>query len=213
MEKEKLLNVLHYYYDTASLKEVERTGWKYWNVSRDGRIESIPEHIYGTQQLAIAIFSEFNLDIDIFKVVTMLSVHETEEINIGDKTPFDNISDQEKLEIGKVAVAKTFSTLSQKEMFIRLVDEFNERKTPEAKFAYYCDKMECDLQAKKYFDEDRCSFDKVSPNIMNDKRVQKIISEGAKTVGEVFIDYDTYRYAESDIFTEMIHFLKEYSTK
>lgn len=213
MEKEKLLNVLHYYYDTASLKEVERTGWKYWNVSRDGRIESIPEHIYGTQQLAIAIFSEFNLDIDIFKVVTMLSVHETEEINIGDKTPFDNISDQEKLEIGKVAVAKTFSTLSQKEMFIRLVDEFNERKTPEAKFAYYCDKMECDLQAKKYSDEDRCSFDKVSPNIMNDKRVQKIISEGAKTVGEVFIDYDTYRYAESDIFTEMIHFLKEYSTK
>ena len=143
----------------------------------------------------------------------MLSVHETEEINIGDKTPFDNISDQEKLEIGEVAVAKTFSTLSKKEMFIRLVDEFNERKTPEAKFAYYCDKMECDLQAKKYSDEDRCSFDKVSPNIMNDKRVQKIISEGAKTVGEVFIDYDTYRYAESDIFTEMIHFLKEYSTK
>lgn len=108
-----------------------------------------------------------------------------------------SISDQEKLEIGEVAVAKTFSTLSKKEMFIRLVDEFNERKTPEAKFAYYCDKMECDLQAKKYSDDNRCSFDKVSPNIMNDKRVQKIISEGAKTVGEVFIDYDTYRYAES----------------
>ena len=49
MEKEKLLNVLRYYYETNSLKEVERTGWKYWNVSRDRRIESIPEHIYGTQ--------------------------------------------------------------------------------------------------------------------------------------------------------------------
>lgn len=68
----RLERINYYYYDTASLKEVERTGWKYWNVSRDGRIESIPEHIYGTQQLAIAIFSEFNLDIDIFKVVTML---------------------------------------------------------------------------------------------------------------------------------------------
>ena len=162
MEKEKLLNVLHYYYETNTLKEVERTGWKYWNVSREKRIESIPEHIYGTQQLAMAIFSEFTLKIDIFKVVTMLSLHETEEINIGDKTPFDGVSEQEKLEMGKKAVAKTFSVLDKKDMFTQLVDEFNERRTPEAKFAYFCDKMECDLQAKKYSDDGRCSFENVS---------------------------------------------------
>lgn len=213
MEKEKLLNVLHYYYETNTLKEVERTGWKYWNVSREKRIESIPEHIYGTQQLAMAIFSEFNLKIDIFKVVTMLSLHETEEINIGDKTPFDGVSEQEKLEMGKKAVAKTFSVLDKKDMFTQLVDEFNERQTPEAKFAYFCDKMECDLQAKKYFDDGRCSFENVSKNIMEDERVKKIIANGAKSVGDVFIDYDTYRYAESDIFFDMIHFLREYSTK
>lgn len=213
MEKEKLLNVLHYYYETNTLKEVERTGWKYWNVSRDKRIESIPEHIYGTQQLAIAIFSEFDLKIDIFKVIAMLSVHETEEINIGDKTPFDGVSEQEKMEMGKKAVAKTFSVLDKKDMFTQLVDEFNERQTPEAKFAYFCDKMECDLQAKKYSDDGRCSFSNVSKNIMEDERVKKIIANGAKSVGEVFIDYDTYRYAESDIFFDMIHFLKEYSTK
>lgn len=213
MEKEKLLNVLHYYYETNTLKEVERTGWKYWNVSRDKRIESIPEHIYGTQQLAIAIFSEFDLKIDIFKVITMLSLHETEEINIGDKTPFDGVSEQEKMEMGKKAVAKTFSVLDKKDMFTQLVDEFNERQTPEAKFAYFCDKMECDLQAKKYSDDGRCSFKNVSKNIMEDERVKKIIANGAKSVGDVFIDYDTYRYAESDIFFDMIHFLREYSTK
>lgn len=213
MEKEKLLNVLHYYYETNTLKEVERTGWKYWNVSREKRIESIPEHIYGTQQLAIAIFSEFDLKIDIFKVIAMLSVHETEEINIGDKTPFDGVSEQEKMEMGKKAVAKTFSVLDKKDMFTQLVDEFNERQTPEAKFAYFCDKMECDLQAKKYSDDGRCSFSNVSKNIMEDERVKKIIANGAKSVGEVFIDYDTYRYAESDIFFDMIHFLREYSTK
>lgn len=213
MEKEKLLNVLHYYYETNTLKEVERTGWKYWNVSREKRIESIPEHIYGTQQLGMAIFSEFDLKIDIFKVVTMLSLHETEEINIGDKTPFDGVSEQEKLEMGKKAVAKTFSVLNKKDMFTQLVDEFNERQTPEAKFAYFCDKMDCDLQAKKYSDDGRCSFENVSKNIMEDERVKKIIANGAKSVGEVFIDYDTCRYTESDIFSDMIHFLKEYSTK
>lgn len=213
MEKEKLLNILHYYYETATLKEVERTGWNYWNVSREGRIESIPEHIYGTQHLAMAIFSEFDLDIDIFKVVTMLSLHETEEINIGDKTPFDNVSEKEKLDMGKIAVDKTFSTLRKKAMFIKIIDEFNGRQTPEAKFAYLCDKMECDLQAKKYSDEGRCSFENVSPNILNDERVQKIIADGAKTVADVFIDYDAYRYSQDSIFSDMIHFLKEYSTK
>lgn len=211
MEKEKLLNILHYYYETNILKEVERKGWKYWNVSRNKRIESIPEHIYGTQQLAIAIFSEFNLDIDIFKVITMLSLHETEEINIGDITPFDNVSEKEKLKIGKSAVEKTFSVLSKKDLFTNLIDEFNERKTPEAKFAYYCDKMECDLQAKKYSDDGRCSFENISENILNDNRVKNIIANGAKSVGDVFIDYDTYKYKESDIFSSLVQYLKDYS--
>lgn len=211
MEKEKLLNILHYYYETNILKEVERKGWKYWNVSRNKRIESIPEHIYGTQQLAIAIFSEFNLDIDIFKVITMLSLHETEEINIGDITPFDNVSEKEKLKIGKSAVEKTFSVLSKKDLFTNLIDEFNERKTSEAKFAYYCDKMECDLQAKKYSDDGRCSFENISKNILNDNRVKNIIANGAKSVGDVFIDYDTYKYKESDIFSSLVQYLKDYS--
>jgi len=213
MEEEKLLNVLHYYYETNTLKEVERTGWNYWNVSRDKRVESIPEHIYGTQQLAIAIFSEFNLDIDIYKVVTMLGLHETEEISIGDKTPFDGISDEKKLEMGKLAVSKTFSSLSKRDIFTKLIDEFNERKTPEAKFAYFCDKMECDLQAKKYSDDGRFSFEHVSKNIMEDERVKEIIKNGAKSVGEVFIDYDICRYAESNIFSDMIHFLRGYNAK
>lgn len=212
METKKLLNVLHYYYETSTLKEVERTGWKYWNVSKDKRIESIAEHIYGTQHLAMAIFSEFNLKIDIFKVVTMLSLHESEEINMGDKTPFDGISEEEKLNMGKKAVEKTFSALTKREVFTSLIDEFNTKQTPEAQFAYLCDKMECDLQAKKYSDEGRCSFDNISSKLLNDPRVKKIIENGAKTVADVFIEYDTYRYTESPIFSELIKFLKDYST-
>ena len=144
---------------------------------------------------------------------TPISVSACLEINIGDKTPFDRVSEQEKAEMGKKAVAKTFSILDKKDMFTQLVEEFNERQTPEAKFAYYCDKMECNLQAKKYSDDGRCSFENVSKNIMEDERVKKIIAGGAKSVGDVFIDYDTYRFADSDIFFPMIHFLKEYSTK
>ena len=39
-----------------------RTGWKDWNVKRE-RIESVAEHVYGVQMLAIAMKHEFEYDI------------------------------------------------------------------------------------------------------------------------------------------------------
>ena len=164
---------------------MERSGWNTWNVSRDKRVESIPEHVYGTQQLAFAIYSEFDIDIDIFKVNSMLAYHETEEINIGDLNPFSGVSATQKAELGSEAVEKTVANMKKKSLITSLIDEFNERKTPEAQFAYLCDKMEADLMAKKYQDEGRFSFDKVSSRILNDKRVQSIMSKGAITVAFV----------------------------
>lgn len=210
MEESKLENVLGFYYETIKLKEVERSGWNTWNVSRDKRVESIPEHVYGTQQLAFAIYSEFDIDIDIFKVNSMLAYHETEEINIGDLNPFSGVSTTKKAELGSEAVEKTVANMKKKSFITSLIDEFNERKTPEAQFAYLCDKMEADLMAKKYQDEGRFSFDKVSSRILNDKRLQSIMSKGAITVADVFIEYDVPKYSQSPIFSELIQFLKDY---
>ena len=56
MEESKLENVLGFYYETIKLKEVERSGWNTWNVSRDKRVESIPEHVYGLCQVKCVIF-------------------------------------------------------------------------------------------------------------------------------------------------------------
>ncbi len=36
-----------------------------------------------------------------------------------------------------------------------LLDEYNDRKTEEAKFAYHCDKLDCDIQIKLY-DQEGC---------------------------------------------------------
>lgn len=43
MEKEK--RVIDYYVLCNKLKDVVRTGWKYWNVQRE-RVESVAEHIF-----------------------------------------------------------------------------------------------------------------------------------------------------------------------
>ena len=210
MEQSKLEKVLEFYYKTSTLKEVERSGWNTWNVSRDKRVESIPEHVYGTQQLAFAIYSEFDIDVDIFKVNSLLAYHETEEVDIGDLNPFSGVSAAQKAELGTIAVEKIVGNMKKKNLIKSLIDEFNERKTPEAQFAYFCDKMEADLMAKKYQNEGRFSFDKVSSRILNDKRVQKILSEGATTVADVFIEYDVPKYSKSKIFSELIQFLKDY---
>ena len=74
----KCKNVVNYYVLCTKLKDVIRTGWKTWNVKRE-RLESVAEHVFGVQTLAIAMYSEFEYDIDIMKVLFMLAVHELEE--------------------------------------------------------------------------------------------------------------------------------------
>ena len=76
-------NVIKYYVLCNKLKNVIRTGWKDWKVQRD-RIESVAEHIFGVQMLAIAMKSEFEYDIDIMKVIYMIAIHEYGETVIGE---------------------------------------------------------------------------------------------------------------------------------
>ena len=104
-------NVLNYYVLCNKLKNVIRTGWKDWKVKRE-RIESVAEHIYGVQMLAIAMKSEYQYDIDMQKVIFMLAIHELGETVIGDLTQFQ-ISREEK--------EKTF-----KAMLLLALEEINE---------------------------------------------------------------------------------------
>ena len=151
-------NVIKYYVLCNRLKDIVRTGWKNWNIERE-RVESIAEHIYGTQMLAIAMYSEYKYDIDIYKVILMLSIHELEEIIIGDFNPFE-ISKKEKEMLGHKAIIKVLSPLVEKDELKSIIFEFDEAETKEAKFAYQCDKLECDIQCKLYDEEGLVDFSK-----------------------------------------------------
>ena len=118
------------------------------------RVESVAEHIYGVQMLALAMKSEYEYDIDIMKVIYMLAIHELGETIIGDLTHFQ-ISKEEKEKIEHKAVHDISSKLIDGEKIERLFLEFDEHKTKESIFAYQCDKLECDLQCKLY-DEEHC---------------------------------------------------------
>ena len=175
MNREK--NVINYYVLCNKLKNVIRTGWLDWNVNRD-RVESIAEHIFGVQMLALAMKSEYEYDIDILKVIYMLAIHELGETVIGDLTQFQ-ITREEKEKLEHKAVHNILGSLIDGDYIEELFLEFDAKKTKEAKFAYQCDKLECDLQCKLYDQENCVDLNKQENNeSFYHPDVQKLYKEG-----------------------------------
>lgn len=204
MRKEK--NVIEFYVLANKLKDIVRTGWREWGVERF-RVESIAEHIYGVQMLAVAMCSEFKYDINLSKVITMLALHEVEEIIIGDLTCFQ-ITGEEKQKIGRDAVIKTFSKLTDAENLKNLIFEFEDRITPEAKFAYFCDKLECDLQAKLYDEQNCVDLNKQQNNkIMDDPKVKELLNQGLSW-SEMWLRFGQDRYNYDEHFLSVSNFAK-----
>lgn len=209
MTKEE--NVIKYYVLCNKLKNIVRTGWKNWQVERN-RLESVAEHIFGVQMLAIAMKSEYQYEIDLMKVIMMLAVHELEEIYIGDLTLFE-ISKQEKEKIGHEAISKVLEGLLDKEQIRDLIIEFDERKTKEADFAYHCDKLECDLQSKLYDEEGCVDLNNQKGNkTFEDTSVQELLKQ-EKTWSGMWLAFGQNRYHYDENFTAVSNYAKNHNIK
>ena len=205
MSKEE--NVIKYYVLCNKLKNVIRTGWMDWKVQRD-RIESVAEHIFGVQMLAIAMKSEFEYDIDIMKVIYMLAIHELGETVIGDLTQFQ-IDKDEKEKIEHEAVHKILSSLIDGEKIEKLFLEFDAHQTPEAMFAYQCDKLECDIQCKLY-DQEKCVdlAHQEGNNTTNDETVKKLLDSG-KSWSDMWLEFGQSRYPYDNNFLAVSNYVKD----
>lgn len=215
MEQGKMRNATQFYLLATQLKYKIRSGWdeNHWNVDSK-RIESIAEHVYGTCILAIAIESEFECDIDLSKVIKMLVVHELGEVVIGDITPFDNISKEEKMKIEHDGIAKVVGNLVKKDEIISLLQEFDAAQTKEAVFAYYCDKLEADIQSKVYQDMGcHHDLDDQKGNVVyKSSKIQKILEGGAETAFDVWYEWDKDIYKD-EIFSGMLEYIRRCDTQ
>lgn len=204
----KIENVLKFYLLTETLKDKVRSGWKVWNIERE-RVESVAEHIYGTCMLAIAIDSEYEMNINLQKTILMIALHETEEIKIGDLTPFDNVTQEEKRKLGKEAVKYVFDGLVKKQEYIDLIEEFEKMETRESIFAKMCDKLEADIQSKIYSEEGALDINKIdNAHLLEDERIKKLISNEANSIADLFIENDRPIYKETE-FIEILDYIKE----
>ena len=214
--EEKLKNSMRFYILATQLKYKIRSGWdkSHWNVSKE-RVESIAEHVYGTCILALSIDSEFKTDLDINKVIKMLVLHELGEVIIGDITPFDNITPEEKIKKEHEAMREVIGDLVNQEEFLSLLFEFDEKKTKEAIFAHHCDKLEADIQAKVYQDMGcQHPLDEQEDNVVfKSNKVQQMVNDGAQTAFDIWYEWDKSLYGDDEDFARLLDYVRTINTQ
>ena len=103
--------------------------------------------------------------------------------------------------------------LLDKDEIINLITEFDERKTKEARFAFYCDKLECDLQAKLYDEEGCVDLNNQEGNkTFYNKEVQRLLSE-KNNWSDMWLRFSQGRYNYDENFTSVSNYAKENSIK
>lgn len=213
MNKER--NIIDFYLLATKLKDILRTGWneEHWHIQKK-RIESVAEHVYGVLILAIGIYSEYKPSLDFDRVLKMLIVHELEEVLIGDITPYQGVSQEEKMQMGHEAIKKVLSSLIDKDIYYDLIIEFDQHETVESLFAYQCDKLEADIMSKYYQDNGfHRDINNQEGNIaMKSKRVQNIINDGALTAFDIWYTVDKELYRD-DIFKELLEYVRSNDLK
>lgn len=139
--------VLSFMHRIEQLKMNKRTGWLHHRVPA---AESIADHMYRMAMLAMLCPH----DVDIGKAVMLALVHDLAEAEVGDLTPLDGVSKEEKTRREAEALSYlVHDLLGSSPAALRieaLWKEYEERETLESKLVKDLDRFELILQATEY---------------------------------------------------------------
>lgn len=148
-----------------ALKNVQRRNYN----ADDSRRENTAEHSWQIIILAQILFpyAKNRADIDLLRVIRMLSVHDLVEIEAGDTFLFDETAMVGKFEREKLSAQNIFGILDEpiRSEFFNLWLEFEEEQTLDAIFA--------------------CAIDRIMPFILNSHTSGKSWTEAAVTEKQV----------------------------
>ena len=145
----------------------------------------------------------------------MLSIHEIGENIIGDITPHQNITKEEKALIEHKAVKEIFSCIADSDYLYDLMIEFDERNTIESNFAYYIDKLEANLQSKFYQDNGyHNGMDEQENNVIFTKdKTKQLLEMGASSPFDIWYGYDLELFLDDPNFISIMEYLKNNNIK
>lgn len=123
------------------LKEVIR-----YNQNRDevDKTESVAEHLYGMQLLSQYFLPLEDPDnkLDRARIYELITVHDFDEIVTGDYLSYVKTAEHKQVSEEGFAEVKKHIPGHIKDSVIGLLDEYEEQRTPEAKFTKAIDKIE-----------------------------------------------------------------------
>lgn len=150
LSKDKPFNlVLVFLHVISQLKSTKRTGWLNFHVDNP---ESIADHMY---RMSIITMLSTNNEIDKSRCAKIALVHDMAEAIVGDITPVDGISKEEKhrREYSSIVymtdLVKPYNPSAAKEI-VDLWLEYENIATPEARFVKDVDKFELLVQTLEY---------------------------------------------------------------
>jgi putative hydrolase of HD superfamily len=141
--------IIRFYFEFAHLKGLYRQGWLARGMAPE-QCESVAEHSFGVALTALVLAERIFPELDLLKVLRMALIHDMGEIYAGDIIPGDQISDEEKNQLERDSVIRTFGLLTNGTDYIDLWEEYERGISPEAKFVRQIDKLEMALQASVY---------------------------------------------------------------
>ena len=108
------------------------------------RKENDAEHAWHLALMTILLSDYANENIDVLKTVTMLLIHDIVEIDAGDTSAYDEEAKKTQKDREEKAAERIFGLLpeDQGETLKGLWQEFEEQKTPEARFARTMDNLQ-----------------------------------------------------------------------
>ena len=137
---DRLCRQIEFIVEVDKLKEVFRQTV----LTRSHRAENSAEHSWHFALMVVILAEHSNHQpLDTLRILKMVLIHDLVEIDAGDTFAYDtkNMADQHEREAR--AADRIFGLLppDQTAAFRALWDEFEERQTPEAKFAAACDRF------------------------------------------------------------------------
>ena len=129
---------LEQYFSWFELKSLPRTGWIQNGVNNP---ESVASHSWGMSLLAMKLCPE---NLDLSKVLQICIVHDLPESIVGDITPYDGVSKDEKRKMESDAMNSVAPE------FFELWKEYEDQSSEEARFVKRMDKLDMSVQAMIY---------------------------------------------------------------
>ncbi|MFD6529612.1 HD family hydrolase [Streptomyces sp. NPDC060184] len=110
----------------------------------DDRRENDAEHSWHMALMVLVLAEYANEPLDVERTLKLALVHDLVEIYAGDTCLFDDVGRMDQAEREEAAARKLFALLpaDQEKAFHALWNEFEERRTPEAKFAKAMDRLQ-----------------------------------------------------------------------